>query len=103
MKQKSEEIDSIFDEQTKGRMKISRKEPYIKSKHKHNYYPVLIIHPYDDKNNWYHAGVKCSICGKIKWSQSLFNQLTNTTFPCLGFDDKHFLEIYKELEIVEDE
>lgn len=93
----------VFDEEeTKGRMKISRTEAPTKSKHKHDYYPVLIVHTWDDHNH-YSAGVKCSICGHVKWNEELFNKLTNTKFPFLGFDDEHFQEQYRGLEITKDE
>ena len=89
------------DDITKGRIKISQKDTPTKSRHKHNYCPVLIIHKWDDHNH-YSAGVKCSICNKIRWDESLFNKLTNTDFPFLGFSDKHFVETYRKLEIVEE-
>ena len=81
------ENDKLYnDEVTKGRMKISRTEVPTKSKHKHDYYPVLILSVWDNRNH-YDAGVKCSICGKVKtdWDNGSFNKLTDTTFPLQGF------------------
>ena len=85
----------------KSRMKISKRKTPEKSDHKHDYGPVLISHQWEDCTH-YSAGVKCKICGNVRPDDRLFETLTKSKFPLLGFTSDHFIEEYKNLEIVEE-